>query len=376
MFIKWFYQKIQFKRITEIFFLVSLVSACTPKKAQKDATLALSLKKVNSVTSLSSLALADSSSTLTVSSLKMPLRGLILENSGSGARAEIYKCAADSNDGCLIEMSTSAQLTDLLGAAEVKVKVGSFDTIALYSCIDEAGYTSFANATITDGTTTFYTHANGKVDTDSTDAGAISILSSGCVTKFRLQAEIAFTEKQAANLQFYFDSRNMVWMGLSKTSPGWYASGCTGDFDWDGAVDEAFICVAPMDLVGTVETGTPIIERYLLNTLGIVGIYFNGDGVTVGDGKVIGGYTRRYYEPGFDPASLAVSDIFTPTTPLRLFAINADSTMTLESYYGNAPKPGYLNISNFQRTAVGLSHSGVFLNENGASGSYTAERLD
>jgi hypothetical protein len=165
-------------------------------------------------------------------------------------------------------------------------------------------------------------------------------------------------------------------MGQSKDSPGWYANGCTGDFDWDGVADETFICASGMDLVATTDSSSPLIERYLLNTIGIIGIYFNGDGVSVGDGKVMGGYTRRYYEPAFNPASLPTTDVFTPTTPLRLFTLNADNTLNLESYYGDSGKPGYLNISNFERTAVGISNSGLFTNENNTSGSYTAVRLD
>lgn len=360
----------------EIFLLGFIVVACSAKKAQKDATLTLTLKKINEVEILSTLAVSDSVSAVKVSSLKIPVRGLVLENSGTGARAEIYRCAADTNDGCLIEMASGSQLTDVLAAAEVKVKVGTFDTILLYNCIGEAGYTSFANATVTDGSLTYYTHANGNIDTDSTDAGVISVQTNGCISKHKLKESITFVEKQAVSMQFYFDSRNLAWMGLSKDSAGWFASGCTGDFDWDGVVDQAFICIGNMDLVGTTSSVVPIVERYLLNTIGIVGVYFNGDGVSRGDGSPIGGYTRRYYESGFSPSSLAVADIFTPTTALQLFTLNADSSLALQSYYEDASKPSFLDISSFQRTSVGTSHSGVFINENGAAGAYTAKRLD
>jgi hypothetical protein len=358
--------------LIQVIFLVLFLTSCSSKKAKKDVTLSLSFKKINSIGSLSAMALTDSSSSVSISSLKVPVRGIVLESSGSGARVEVYNCGANTNDDCLIEMASSAQLSDLLGVPEMKIGYGDFDTILLYNCVSESGFISYANATISDGSLTYYTHANGKVNTDPTAAAAISIQSSGCITKHKLEPAISVTENQDINLQLYFDSRSMLRVGFSKDSPGWYSNGCTGDFDWDGIPDEAFVCISgEIGLVGSLTAEVPIVERYLVNRLGIVGLYFSNSGVTA-----LGGYTRRFYEPGFNPSSLATSDFFTATTPLQKFITNADSTLILENYSDDITKPGFLNINNFQRTDVGISHSSVFTNENGVSGAYTARRLD
>lgn len=371
-----FSKNLNLKRFMLIGLMTIFFIGCTTKKATKVATLNFTLKKINVVETFSAFALNDSTSLLTVSSLKIPVRGIVLENSGTGSRAEIYKCQANKNDDCLIELASSNQLTDLLSAPEVKINIGNFDTVALYHCFEEGGYTSFVNASVTDGSLTFYTHANGIVDTNATDAAAISILNRGCLTKHTLHKEVVFVDKATMNLQFYVDTRNMVWMGLSKDSPGWFASQCSGDFDFDDRVNDAFVCTAGMDLAGTELIDVPIVERYRLNNIGIVGLYFNGDGVTSGDGSIIGGYTRRFYSAGFDPATLPVTDVFTPVLDFKAFSLNDDSTITLSTYAPEGASAGYLNISNFERSVTGGSLNGSFTNEAGILGSYNSVRID
>jgi hypothetical protein len=351
---------------------------CTTKKTAKSATLNVTLKKINPVETFGTFSVNDTIGSLSMSSLKIPIRGLVLENSQSGSRAEIFKCAADTNDGCLIEMASSNQLTDLLAAPQVKTNIGNYDTILLYHCLQEGGYTSFLNATVTDGSLTYYTHANGIVDNDSTAAAAISVQSVGCLTKHTLHKEIVFVDKATVNLQLYLDTRNLVWMGLSKDSPGWFANNCTGDFDFDGVANGAFVCVSNVDITGTQEAEAPVIERYLLNNFALLGLYFNGDGVANGDGSIIGGYARRFYKAGFNPAALPATDIFSPIVDFKVFTLNDDSTVTLSSFSPEGGTSGYLNISNFTRSAVvsGGTLNGSFTNEAGTLGSYSSVRID
>lgn len=262
--------------------------------------------------------LATNTNMATVSTLKAPVRAIELRSSSGGGQTQIYNCAADSNDGCLVDLASPTALQDILNAGAATVTPGSYDTVVISTCRSEGGYSAKLTAEATIGATTYYTKSDGTVSaTGPAEETAVSF--SGCALSVKQPTPVTINDGDALTFRLYFDPRDLVWIGAAGGS-GHLPSGCTGD-----SSATPFVCMAYPNVSGTVDDAAPTTERFRVNNLATIGLIFNSSG------GFIGGYSRRYYD-GND----ATGDMFSADTPIGSYSENSDGTCAITTYGSSA----------------------------------------
>lgn len=330
-----------------------------------DVTPQLLMYKSLSTSSVNSehirLSAASGTGMATVTSFRAPIREIYLENSSSGMSSKIYSCAANTNDGCLVELASGTALQDLLSAGAVAVSAGTYDRVRIATCQDEGSYTSKVIASATIGSTTYYTTATGLSTTGP--AVAVTLPFSGCALS--VMQPVATTINAGDSLQFklYFDNRDLVWIG-EVGGPGWLPGGCSGSGN-----SSAFICAGYPTVTGTIDTVTPTIQRYRVNGIGTFGIILNSSN------NFIGGYTRRYYNGNGSVSGGTLN--FNADTPISVFTSVSTSLYKLFNYGSSSDtSTGYFMTQEWQMTAIGASFTGNATSQDGTAGTFQATRLD
>src|SRR5687768_13184027 len=95
----------------------------------------------------------------TPTSIKRPIRQITLE--GGGNTAMLYSCAADTEAGCLVEVTDNSALEALL-ATPAGVDAGTYNQIRIHSCKNEGGYSAQVKGTVSIGGNPFTTSSGAE----------------------------------------------------------------------------------------------------------------------------------------------------------------------------------------------------------------------
>ena len=304
------------------------------------------------------------SSDIEITSLETPIRAIWLE--GDGDEALVYECDADSNDGCLVDLAGPA-LQDLLGADAVNIDAGTYTSVAVSTCEDEGGYTSYLTGSVSFGDQTWVTKSATVLGSEGS-AEAVAMEYSGCQRSYPMPEPVMVADTLGVQvaLRLYFDIRDIAWasLGAQSTESGWIPGGCVGPQP-GGVSDQPYLCVAYPDVAAVVDEVAPEIERYRINESATLGLIFHGT-----SGEFVGGFTRRYFAE-----NMLAYPGFTADTPVEAFIDNGDDTYRLYTYGGSSggsgPTGRYLDIAAFVRD----THGGMALDYQGMEFSYEAVRI-
>lgn len=310
-------------------------------------------------------------SNLTITSLKVPIRGVALTSDASGGGgATIYECAAGTNDGCLVDLASASELENLLsGAAATSISAGTYGFVQVSTCMDEGTYTAKIQAsgpTDPGGGTTHYTQAgSGALSTNSADAGEATVYFTGCSRTYPLPSPVTVAEGGVVAVKLYFDIRDIAFFGnvSGGGNEAWYSGGYS--FPYPTNPTTTYVGVNYLDVAGTIDSGTPTTSRYRVTSsqgdLGTIGLMYTSGG------DYFGGYSRSF----FSTATTQGHNRF--VTPLQTFSDNGDGTFTIANYGSSATGAGYFNATTFVKATSATPRP--FTDASGTSFTYTIEAL-
>ncbi len=307
---------------------------------------------------------------ITIESLKVPIRSISLNTSVSGGGSEIYSCAADSNDACLVELVGTALQNLLTSAGAKTVSAGTYTHVQISTCKSEQVYQGKIIASgKTDpagGGSTLYTQASsGTLTSNVLDKGAATVHFTGCSRTYPLPVPVTVTDKSTVNVKLYFDIRDIrdiAFFGDVGGGQAYYAGGYS--FVYPAAPTSTYVGVNYLDVAGTIDSGTPTIERYRVTAaagdIGTIGLIFTSGG------SYIGGFSRSFFSVDTTQASNRF------VTPIQTFTETSTGVYTLQNYGSSNTGSGYFNTTAFTRASA----SGVaFTDKDGNASTYASVRL-
>jgi hypothetical protein len=311
------------------------------------------------------------SSALTIESLKVPIRSIALTETVGTSGVTVYECAAGTNDGCLVELADATSLENLLtGAGATSIAAGTYNGVQISTCLDEGSYTAKIKASgkidPSGGGSTYYTQAtSGALTTTLADYGTATVHFTGCSRNYPLPSPVTVTDGASVDVKLYFDMRDIAFFGDAAAGEAYFAGGYS--YEYPAVPPGTYVGVNYLDVAGTVDSGTPTIERYRITTS-------TGQRATIGlmftsGGDYFGGFSRSY----FDTATTQAHNSF--VTPIQTFEVDSTgTTYTLKNYGSSATGDGYFNTTGFVR-ATNASPV-AWTDYTGASGgTFTSERL-
>lgn len=343
-----------------------LLNACGGKKG----SVTCELRRVEGTTR--STRAVGASSSLTIASLKVPIREVALTASASGGGgALVYQCAAGTNDGCLVDLAAAGALENLLTTAtatEIQPQTYTFAQIS--TCRDEGSYTGKIKASgKTDpsgaGPTLYTQAASGELTTDVTLWAETSVYFSGCSKTFPLPVPVTVVLGDPITMKLYFDIRDIAFFGSAASGEAYRTGGNSLNATATPTVN--YVGVNYLDVAGTVDSGNPTIERFRVTTstgeIGTIGL------ISTSAGVYFGGFTRSY----FSADTTQGSNRF--VTPLQTFTSNGGDTFTVANYGSSTTGRGYFNAATFVKATSTTARP--FTDQDGASaGTYTILAID
>jgi len=313
-------------------------------------------------TSVSGLALntLQVNSDIAIAALKAPIAEITLYGTDSkgSVSSVVYTRANASIDDCMVDLANSAALTNLLTSAPAaSVRVGTYDRVQVSNCKTSSGYYAKIKASGTympDGSgATYYTRSDsGELTTDTNLWGETKVYFNGCSREYALPVPITVTDGGSVTVKLYFDISDIAFFGnpvSGEEAKAAYAGGYS--FVYPAVPTGPFVSVGYVDVAGTVDSGTPTIERYRVNVTdangmtlkGSVGLYYTSNNA------YFGGYTRSYWDSESNTGSNQL------VTPLKTYTANGDGvSYTIANYGGSSNAVGW-TFNNFQRA----DHSGT-----------------
>jgi len=318
-------------------------------------------------------------SAITIAALKAPITEITLYGSDSkgSVSSVVYTCAKATLDDCMVDLENSAALTNLLsGAPAATVRVGTYDRVQVSNCKTSVGYYAKIKASGTympDGSgATYYTQsAAGLLTTDAGLWDETKVYFNGCSREYALPAPVTVADGGTVAVKLYFDSADIAFFGnpvSGEEKNAAYAGGYS--FVYPTQPSGPFVSVGYLDVAGTVDIGTPTIERYRVNVTdangmtlkATIGLYYTSNNA------YFGGYTRSYWDSESNTGSNQL------VTALKTYTANSDGvSYTLANYGGSANSAGW-TFDNFRRA----DHSGTGTSTwstPASAFSYTAVRL-
>jgi hypothetical protein len=306
------------------------------------------------------------SSAVTIDAFRVPIRAIVLRSGNTSA--EVYRCAADTNDGCLVDLAGPA-LQDLLGATPATVRAGTYTAIEIYTCGEEGSYHGFLTGSVALAGSSWVTRVAGVLDSIGT-AEPVQLEYSGCARSYPLPSPLVIGDSAGAPvaLKLYFDMRDLAWasLGANETAGGWIPGGCAGPRPGSSPAVAPFLCTGYPDVAGVVDSLVPTVERYRINEGATIGLIFKAS-----TGEFVGGFSRRYFEHG-----VASNPGFNADTPVNEWVANGDGTYLLSTFGGSGPGGmavgHYFSAPAFQRA----DHSGTATPSSGVPFTYVAVRIE
>jgi hypothetical protein len=311
---------------------------------------------------------AVTSSAFDIQSLRMPIRAIEMSSSTDPkAHISIYNCAADTNDGCLVELVGPA-LQDMLSTDPIPVNPGSFDRITVGLCRNESTHTAYMRGTVVLGGTLYYTKANGTLSATA-PAEHAPVSWTGCALAADLMETIVIAkpdqepggpeigpDDMVIPVRVYYDLEDVAWGATAATWANWFPAGCSVPLA-QAESGTPFFCLTYPNVTGTVDTGHPILERYRVGSSITVGLFFS-----VSTDKPLSGQARSHFQESAPFEPLIGSSLF------RNIVAQPDGSYRLEGWPVNgSPSPLF---PAFRRE----THSGTVVDA-GVVKQYTAVRL-
>ncbi|HET7276200.1 MAG TPA: hypothetical protein VFI91_13610 [Longimicrobiaceae bacterium] len=301
-----------------------------------------------------------------IEGLRTPITRIVLRGDDDGSNQQIYTCASTTNaDECLVDLHTNA-FEDLLSAAPVPVRPGTYNRIEIHTCLDgQQGYTNYLKASVSLGGTEYFTKAAGGISPEG-EAEYAPLEHSGCASDYPLPQPVVVSDTlgEIIPVRLYFDMTDIAMAadGDYDTRDSW-RGGCSGDRP-EGPGPQPFVCITYPDVAGTTGAAAPVFERYRINGSATFGFFF--DAAT---DQPLGGFTRPFFTEGD-----GTQPGFNPLTAFRFVVGNGDGTYTVQSY-GEAGSADYwaFKTDEFRRE----DHTGTFTADNGTvTATYTAVRIN
>lgn len=289
-----------------------LTSACS-KTTTSNVTLALKNAGLITPALLNNYQITsatDQTSNVTIDSLKIPVGDVGLsagdELYGSSNSAYIYLCSGSTAAACEVELVGSS-LTNLLGGA-AGTNGGSlesgktYNSVMVSTCPDSSSQNSNsyvarikAHASI-DGVTYYTQSASGYLTSQLSLYEYTSVTFHTC-RNYTVLSQPLSSDGSALTFTLYIDLRDIaVAVGPSSSAYAGknLASSCSLDSGTTPATNP-YLCLNNPDVGGTVKSGDPTVERYLVKDTAqasslpkIMSFFFDSDG------NSIGGYVRTY----------------------------------------------------------------------------------
>ena len=280
--------------------------------------------------------------------------------SGSGT---LYSCSESSSDctsatpsTCCIDVADNTALA-ALAAKATSVGTGTYDRIAVSTCLSEGSYSGRVKGSVSIGGTTYYT-ASGSAPLTATQSGQdyTVVPFTGCTQRYALPTKKTIAQGDKVTMSLFLTVKNIAFAKTNGTFP--LNGGCKTD-------NTRSVCMAYPDLVPVLDTGDPTLEAYhicegascsVTAAGGQVLLLFNSASV------LLGGFTRRLY------SATSTSMAFYYDTAFKTPTKNSDGSYTLENYGSSYDGTGYLKFSSFSRvSAVGGTASGNYTKGDGTS---------
>lgn len=197
---------------------------------------------VMSLLSLKSLAVTGDAS-FTPTGFKIPIMKITLsKNTGSVGSAfsgsdeqTLYQCSSTTESDCLLDLASQTDLDKIsAGAANAKIRVGTYDQLAVYTCADGKGGSSstsvFIKGTFSAGASpvTYYTdstasNSNG-VSSSISSATFAEITNWGCATQVvPMPSALTISEGSTIGMKLLVD---LTYLGNSSASTSSGMGGC------------------------------------------------------------------------------------------------------------------------------------------------------
>jgi hypothetical protein len=360
--------------------VVATATACLDSTGPSGRRVRAELRRTP-VAATGGASLLTASNALEIESFRVPIKSINLVTSlpvgsasGNGRNTPVYTCSGTTNDECLLEFGGTS-LADLLDGRAFTAPADTFRSVWIETCATpgSGGYTAYLRGSVVLGGTRYYTKAAGGISATG-PSEAVPIRYQGCGRTTALPTPVSFVAPADTTLardtsltfRMFFDIRDIAWgaSGTREDGQAWLPGGCSPSVrpNFEGNAGTPFVCTGYPDLIGTVDTRAIAVERYRLNGGATLGLFFTG-----GDAP-LGGYTRRFYEPG-----VPRTDSFSADVPVRSLRINPDGTVAVQTFGvdGSADSPARFRADAFARA----THSGTFTTGGGAPQAYSAVRL-
>lgn len=310
---------------------------------------------------------------LQITSLRVPITAIILENSSNTSRtAQPYTC--DAGD-CLVDLASASFESNLLQSSSVTVPVGTYDRVYFMFCkAGETEHVVYLTATVTLDGATYYTRANGALSTNA-PAEPAAITLNGCANGSMMPYPVAVTDNGVvqqvpdedgevptpvgeAALRLYFTTDDIAWAAMGATHSLWFPGACALSIE-QAEAGTPYVCVGyPVvgSFLGT--TTIPTVERYHTNIGSSVTLFTDGP-------AIYGGYLRRYLRSAADVEGHHLS----ATGALFGIATNDDGSLNIQGHLAASGREWAFPA--FRRE----NHSSVYSNHDQVERPYTATRL-
>lgn len=286
--------------------------------------------------------------------------GLIEQN---GHRDAIYSCQAQSNSGCLLELSDSPKTAAILNSTVQSIAVGkTYQGAYIKTCNQGNQYFGKLNSEFVLEGQRYVTDSIGVHASETDSAADLNLPGSGCSREYSFPP-IQINAESDKKLTLFIDYQDAAWAakgGSIESSVAWNPEYCKGANGPNGA----FVCFSYPDIGVILEeanqSGSQIrLEKFRLNDMANLNLFFKND-------VPITGIMRPYYREGFSFS--AAKTISMANTPLKTFSALANGAYKIQTHGDlQGSLPGFSTDSFLRK-----NHNGTYQSKSGAIQNYSA----
>jgi len=326
-------------------------------------------------------------SAITLSSYRSPLFSVDLVRADGAGGVNLYECAGQSNEECMVDMLTPPSTNILAGiSTEVYAEPGIYDRVSVSLCPPSEGPETGTPFKVSgqfdmDGQT-FYTTSDGKLSTTGpAEEATISIVGCRFVSELQTPFEVVMPAQPDAgmladagtvvidpvanaviDLKLFYNLDSLLTGIKDFPIPGPDGFGsfgpeCASQDPVEGEPQYALCTDYPI-VSGTLDTGEPILERYRLDNAVTIGIFATSSGYP------FGAYIRSFFVEGVENTWTDGMGHYAGIN-LGSLEVHDDGTVTV-----TGSDPSAFTADHFSRE----SHSGT-LTLFGQPKAYTATKL-
>lgn len=278
----------------------SLVFSCGKKKKYGDVSAAIMKSQTVSTSLVPQFSVAESGANLlatgsmeqsfTPTSLKIAIYSVSL-CSGGGSCQSLYKCSANTVADCSVELSKIDAFVEALNTGTTEFEDGAtFDQVSVQYCPD--GDSSGLQHITVNGTfklqgVDYATDPTSGIVAGTTGKDVQIDVKGGCGSLYNISPTVTVAKDSPIKVRLFFDATMAAYGGTAGEGGNmatYSSQSCAGS-------SSAYVCVPVTTVVGTVDSGTPTAEHYLVSNTdssadnsptGNVVIYYSSDGTPIG----------------------------------------------------------------------------------------------